>query len=128
MTKTKKDEKFRTLLSGQFVYTYDFFAFADKRYFLKWPHFRIVRRIIYLIPGHFQWVEMVGMRLTILAKRALPTLALQRTFASGGQNMIVREALNQALDEELKRDERVFIIGEEVAQYDGPYKVCYSRK
>lgn len=40
--------------------------------------------------------------------------------------MIVREALNQALDEELKRDERVFIIGEEVAQYDGPYKVSRS--
>jgi pyruvate dehydrogenase E1 component beta subunit len=33
------------------------------------------------------------------------------------------EALFQALDEELDRDERVFLIGEEVAQYDGAYKV-----
>ncbi|NXT16597.1 ODPB dehydrogenase, partial [Prunella fulvescens] len=35
----------------------------------------------------------------------------------------VRDALNQALDEELERDERVFLLGEEVAQYDGAYKI-----
>jgi len=37
--------------------------------------------------------------------------------------MTVRDALNSALDEELARDDRVFILGEEVAQYDGAYKV-----
>lgn len=37
--------------------------------------------------------------------------------------MTIRDALNSALDEELARDERVFLIGEEVAQYDGAYKV-----
>uniref|UniRef100_A0A8C6SXB7 Pyruvate dehydrogenase E1 component subunit beta n=1 Tax=Neogobius melanostomus TaxID=47308 RepID=A0A8C6SXB7_9GOBI len=37
--------------------------------------------------------------------------------------MMVRDALNQAMDEELERDERVFLLGEEVAQYDGAYKV-----
>lgn len=37
--------------------------------------------------------------------------------------MTVRDALNAALDEELARDENVFILGEEVAQYDGAYKV-----
>ena len=37
--------------------------------------------------------------------------------------MTVRDALNSALDEELARDENVFILGEEVAQYDGAYKV-----
>ena len=37
--------------------------------------------------------------------------------------MTVRDAINQAIDEELARDERVFLIGEEVAQYDGAYKV-----
>ena len=31
-----------------------------------------------------------------------------------------------ALDEEIERDERVFIMGEEVAQYDGAYKVRKS--
>ena len=35
----------------------------------------------------------------------------------------VRDALNMAIDEELARDENVFLIGEEVAQYDGAYKV-----
>lgn len=33
------------------------------------------------------------------------------------------DALNSALDEEMTRDDRVFILGEEVAQYDGAYKV-----
>jgi pyruvate dehydrogenase E1 component beta subunit len=35
----------------------------------------------------------------------------------------IREALNQAMDEEMARDERVFLMGEEVAQYNGAYKV-----
>jgi pyruvate dehydrogenase E1 component beta subunit len=34
-----------------------------------------------------------------------------------------REALNQALREELARDPDVFLMGEEVAEYDGAYKV-----
>ncbi len=34
-----------------------------------------------------------------------------------------REALNQAMREEMSRDGRVFVIGEEVGQYDGAYKV-----
>ncbi len=34
-----------------------------------------------------------------------------------------REALNQAFDEEMTRDENVVLIGEEVAEYDGAYKV-----
>src|SRR5262245_34317645 len=34
-----------------------------------------------------------------------------------------REALRQAMDEEMARDERVFIMGEEVAEYNGAYKV-----
>ena len=34
-----------------------------------------------------------------------------------------RDALNQALREELQRDDRVFIMGEEVAVYQGAYKV-----
>ena len=34
-----------------------------------------------------------------------------------------REALNRALREEMRRDDRVFIMGEEVGEYDGAYKV-----
>src|SRR6266487_5022889 len=35
----------------------------------------------------------------------------------------IREALNQAIREELLRDDNVFLMGEEVAAYDGAYKV-----
>ncbi|HEX9049636.1 MAG TPA: pyruvate dehydrogenase complex E1 component subunit beta [Anaeromyxobacter sp.] len=34
-----------------------------------------------------------------------------------------RDALNQAMREEMARDDRVFLMGEEVGQYDGAYKV-----
>lgn len=42
---------------------------------------------------------------------------------SGTKDYTVREALNEALAEELEADDRVFILGEEVAQYNGAYKV-----
>lgn len=34
-----------------------------------------------------------------------------------------REALGEALSEEMRRDEKVFLMGEEVAEYNGAYKV-----
>lgn len=34
-----------------------------------------------------------------------------------------RQALREAMEEEMRRDERVFLMGEEVAQYNGAYKV-----
>lgn len=34
-----------------------------------------------------------------------------------------REALNQAMREEMRRDDRVFLIGEEVGYYQGAFKV-----
>jgi pyruvate dehydrogenase E1 component beta subunit len=39
------------------------------------------------------------------------------------QRVEIREALRQALDEEMQRDPAVFIMGEEVAEYNGAYKV-----
>ncbi len=39
------------------------------------------------------------------------------------QTVELREAIRQALDEEMTRDARVFIMGEEVAEYNGAYKV-----
>src|SRR5579872_931387 len=41
----------------------------------------------------------------------------------GKQIVEIREALRQAIDEEMTRDARVFILGEEVAEYNGAYKV-----
>src|SRR5699024_4636494 len=43
-----------------------------------------------------------------------------------GTNMrtvTVREALRDAMAEEMRRDGRVFVMGEEVAEYQGAYKV-----
>jgi pyruvate dehydrogenase E1 component beta subunit len=43
-----------------------------------------------------------------------------------GTNMAtvtVREALRDAMAEEMRRDDRVFVMGEEVAEYQGAYKV-----
>ncbi|MCF8495364.1 MAG: pyruvate dehydrogenase complex E1 component subunit beta [Alphaproteobacteria bacterium] len=37
--------------------------------------------------------------------------------------MTVREALQSAMAEEMRRDERVYLMGEEVAEYQGAYKV-----
>jgi pyruvate dehydrogenase E1 component beta subunit len=42
--------------------------------------------------------------------------------------MTVREALNQALEEEMIKDDKVYILGEEVAQYNGAYKVHHKIK
>lgn len=39
------------------------------------------------------------------------------------RTVFFREALREALAEEMRRDERVFLMGEEVAQYNGAYKV-----
>ncbi|MFN2431514.1 MAG: pyruvate dehydrogenase complex E1 component subunit beta [Gemmatimonadota bacterium] len=39
------------------------------------------------------------------------------------RELTYRDALNEALHEEMERDERVFLLGEEVALYEGAYKV-----
>lgn len=57
---------------------------------------------------------------------AAPALLRQtRTYAAsaGTKEYTVRDALNEALAEELERNDKVFILGEEVAQYNGAYKV-----
>ncbi len=40
-----------------------------------------------------------------------------------GQVVELREALRQAIDEEMTRDANVFVMGEEVGEYNGAYKV-----
>lgn len=54
----------------------------------------------------------------------LPLPHLKRMFMPlEMQEIEMREALRQAIDEEMTRDETVFILGEEVAEYNGAYKV-----
>ena len=49
--------------------------------------------------------------------------AAAASASGGGGELTVRDALQSALDEEMERDEKVFILGEEVGQYHGAYKV-----
>ena len=44
-------------------------------------------------------------------------------YAGETEEVTVREALRDAMAEEMRRDERVFLMGEEVAEYQGAYKV-----
>src|SRR3990170_1125739 len=39
------------------------------------------------------------------------------------RQIAIREALREAMSEEMRRDKRVFLMGEEVAEYNGAYKV-----
>lgn len=55
-------------------------------------------------------------------KQIVPALKFSTSNHHAAQ-VTVRDALNTAMDEEMERDERVFILGEEVAMYDGAYKV-----
>lgn len=50
-----------------------------------------------------------------------PTPLGRRNYAtpSGVKEMAVRDALNEALAEELEANDKVFVLGEEVAQYNG---------
>lgn len=57
------------------------------------------------------------------AVRNLTRRSFSTSQIAAAKNLTVRDALNSAIDEEMERDERVFILGEEVAQYDGAYKV-----
>ncbi|XP_066913628.1 pyruvate dehydrogenase E1 component subunit beta, mitochondrial-like [Clytia hemisphaerica] len=57
-------------------------------------------------------------------KSLLTTRCLSTSLSQAAtQQLTVRDALNMAMEEEITRDDRVFLLGEEVAQYDGAYKV-----
>ena len=55
----------------------------------------------------------------------VPAIVQSRGYAqeSGVKEYTVRDALNEGLAEELELNPKVFVLGEEVAQYNGAYKV-----
>ncbi len=60
------------------------------------------------------------------ATPSAPRVELRDADIPEGTKMVrttVRDALRDAMAEEMRRDEKVFLIGEEVAQYQGAYKV-----
>ena len=48
-----------------------------------------------------------------------PAVSRWRTYASGTKELTVRDALNEAMAEEMEQNPKVFVLGEEVAQYNG---------
>jgi pyruvate dehydrogenase E1 component beta subunit len=61
-----------------------------------------------------------------VAERPAPAARPADPAIPAGTNMqtvTVREALRDAMAEEMRRDDRVFVMGEEVAEYQGAYKV-----
>ncbi len=62
----------------------------------------------------------------VAAERPAPAPRKADPAIPAGTNMktsTVREALRDAMAEEMRRDDRVFVMGEEVAEYQGAYKV-----
>src|SRR5271167_1492933 len=51
------------------------------------------------------------------------TLAAETEYTGPTRTITVREALRDAIAEEMRRDDTVFLLGEEVAEYEGAYKV-----
>ncbi|MFN0045471.1 MAG: pyruvate dehydrogenase complex E1 component subunit beta [Sphingorhabdus sp.] len=62
----------------------------------------------------------------VAAPAPLPTVTKSDPAITAGTAMVsltLREALRDAMAEEMRRDDRVFVMGEEVAEYQGAYKV-----
>ena len=57
------------------------------------------------------------------AASAAPSMQEELEWDGPTTTMTVREALRDAMAEEMRSDERVFVMGEEVAEYQGAYKV-----
>ncbi|WP_309601402.1 pyruvate dehydrogenase complex E1 component subunit beta [Sphingomonas sp.] len=64
-------------------------------------------------------------RTDVLPSKSVTTVAMDPDVPAGTAttSTSVREALRDAMAEEMRRDPRVFVMGEEVAQYQGAYKV-----
>ena len=58
-----------------------------------------------------------------VAPPQVSSVALELDYTGETARMTVREALRDAMAEEMRRDPSVFLMGEEVAQYEGAYKV-----
>ncbi|MDA9194159.1 pyruvate dehydrogenase complex E1 component subunit beta [Alphaproteobacteria bacterium] len=57
------------------------------------------------------------------ASETIATSAAEAEWSGSSTSLTVRESLRDAIAEEMRRDENVFIMGEEVAEYQGAYKV-----
>ncbi|CAI9787360.1 unnamed protein product [Fraxinus pennsylvanica] len=75
---------------------------------------------------------MLGIiRQRVASCKGFPALTLEQgirvvasqAYSSNSKQMTVRDALNSAIDEEMSADPKVFLMGEEVGEYQGAYKI-----
>jgi pyruvate dehydrogenase E1 component beta subunit len=57
------------------------------------------------------------------AQPVAPAPAAEKEWSGATKTQTMREALRDAMAEEMRRDETVFLMGEEVAEYQGAYKI-----
>lgn len=57
------------------------------------------------------------------AELMLPEMGLEPMGGGTAREIQFREALREAMSEEMRKDDRIFLMGEEVAQYNGAYKI-----
>ena len=64
---------------------------------------------------------LAAQRTSSVIRPAFQRATQWRNYAaqSGVKEMTVRDALNAAMAEEMERNDKVFVLGEEVAQYNG---------
>jgi pyruvate dehydrogenase E1 component beta subunit len=96
-----------------------------------------VGTVIALIAGEGEAAESAKLPATLVAAAPEPAPEVKRESPVAAQakadpaipagtemlTLTVREALRDAMAEEMRRDDRVFVMGEEVAEYQGAYKV-----
>jgi len=70
-----------------------------------------------------RFITRFGRANTLIHRSPLGQTVRRWASTGGDVEVTVREALNAALDQAMERDPRVVILGEEVAQYQGAYKV-----
>jgi pyruvate dehydrogenase E1 component beta subunit len=74
-------------------------------------------------PGEDQWPVARPAAPSIVTNRSTYDAMAEIPEGTEMVTMTVREALRDAMAEEMRRDESVFVMGEEVAEYQGAYKV-----
>ena len=93
--------------------------------------------VAYLIHHHSGYVGVAGVNAmravpmsTPVARRWTSSSSTSRArpvvCARAGTEMMMWESLRQGLDEEMERDPRVMMMGEDVGHYGGSYKVSYD--
>lgn len=74
-------------------------------------------------PAALQVAEAAPQAPAVPAAPVVAQIAEELDWDGPTKTMTVREALRDAMAEEMRDDERVFVMGEEVAEYQGAYKV-----